>query len=84
MMKNLRPEKENIIKEKRNPFYTKKRTKLYCSYFGLLSQSNFWRKNYIEYDIKGDRNKTISNEEYLYLFRPYLKDIIDNLKKSDT
>ena len=31
-----------------------------------------------------DGNKTLSVEEYLNKIRPYLKDIINNLKKSDT
>ena len=34
--------------------------------------------------MKGDRNKTSSVEEYLDKVRPYLKDIINNLKKSHT
>ena len=36
---------------------------------------------YIEYVSNGDRNKTLSVEEYLSKFRPYLRDIINNLKK---
>ena len=39
--------------------------------------------NYIEYESNGERNKTLSVEEYLNKIRPYLKDIINNLKKSD-
>ena len=31
-----------------------------------------------------DRNKTLPVEECLNKIRPYLKDIINNLKKSDT
>ena len=31
-----------------------------------------------------NRNKTLSVEEYFKKIRPYLKDIINNLKKSDT
>ena len=46
--------------------------------------SNFWSNNYIEYKSNGDRNKTLSVEEYLNKIRPYFKDIINNLKKSDT
>ena len=46
--------------------------------------SNFWSKNYIECKSNDDRNKTLSVEEYLNKIRPYLKDIINNLKKSDT
>ena len=46
--------------------------------------SNFWSSNYIEYKSDGDRNKTLSGEEYVSKVRPYLKDIINNLKTSDT
>ena len=42
------------------------------------------KSNYIEYDSSGDRNKILSAEEYLNKIRSYLKDIINNLKKSDT
>ena len=41
----------------------------------------FWSKNYIEYESKSDRNKTLSDEKYFNKIRPYLKDIINNLKK---
>ena len=44
--------------------------------------SNFWNKNYIEYESDGDRTKTLSVEEYPNKTRPYLKDIINNLKNS--
>ena len=40
--------------------------------------------NYIEYESIDDRNKTLSVEECLNEIIPYLKDIINNLKKSDT
>ena len=46
--------------------------------------SNFWSSNYIEQECSGDRNKTLSVEEYLYKISPYLKVIINNLKMSDT
>ena len=46
--------------------------------------SNFWSNNYIEYKSNGDRNKTPSVEEYLNKIRPYFKDIINNIKTSDT
>ena len=42
---------------------------------------NFWSNNYIEYV---DSNKKLSAQEYVNKFTLYLKDIIDNLKKSDT
>ena len=44
--------------------------------------SKFWSNNYIEYESNGDRNKTLSVEEYLNKLRPYFKDI-NNFKKSD-
>ena len=46
--------------------------------------SNFWSNNYVEYESKGDRNKTLSVNEYLNRIRTYLKDTINNPKKSDT
>ena len=44
----------------------------------------FRSRNYIEYESNGDRNKTLSIEEYLEKVWPYLKDIINDLKNSDT
>ena len=46
--------------------------------------NNFWSNNYIEHESNSDRNKTLSVEEYLNKIRPYLKDIINDLKKSET
>ena len=34
---------------------------------------NFWSNNYIEYESNGDRNKTLSAEEYLNKIRLYSK-----------
>ena len=47
--------------------------------------SNFW-SNFcnIKYESNGNGNKTLSVEEYLHKISPYLKDIINNLEKSDT
>ena len=41
---------------------------------------NFWSNYYIEYKSNCDRNKTLSVQEYVNKVRPYLKDIINNLK----
>ena len=38
----------------------------------------------MEYKNNGGRNKTLSLEEYLNEISPYLKDIKNNLKQSDT
>ena len=45
--------------------------------------SNLRSNNHIKYKSKGNR-KILSVEEYLNKIRPYLKGIINNLKKSDT
>ena len=42
---------------------------------------NFRSNNYIAYKCNGGRNKTLSVKEYPNKIRPYLKDIINNLKK---
>ena len=44
--------------------------------------NHFQKNKYIEYKSQGDR-KTLQ-EEYLNKIKPYLKDIINDLKKSDT
>ena len=43
-----------------------------------------WRNNYTEYESNDDRNKTLSVEEYLNEISPYLRYIINNLKKLST
>ena len=95
-MKNLRPEEENIIKDIRNVFRQKKENKAIKdrilrdikshveykeeNYYIPLRINNFLSNNYIEYKSNGDKNKTLSVEEYLTKVSPYLKEI----KKSDT
>ena len=54
-----------------------------ANYYKLVRVSNFWSNNYSEYQRSGDRNKTLLVEEYLNKIRPYLKNIINNLKKSN-
>ena len=52
--------------------------------YKLVRVSNFWSNNYIEYESNGNINKTLSiEEEYLNKIRPYSKDTINKLKKSD-
>ena len=54
------------------------------NYYKPVRVCNFWSKNYIEHKSNSDKNKTLSVEEYLNKIRPYLKEIINNLKTSDT
>ena len=43
---------------------------------------SFQSNSYIEYESNGDRNKTLSVKDYHSKIRPYVKDIINDLKKS--
>ena len=45
--------------------------------------SNFQNNNYNEYESNGKRNKNLSLEEYLNKIKPYFRDIIIGLQKSD-
>ena len=67
-----------ILRDIRNLFEHKK------NYYKPVSVGNFWSNNQIDYESKGDRNKTLLVKEYLNKIRLYLKDIINNLKKYDT
>ena len=49
-----------------------------------MGVGNFSSNKNLEYGSNGDRNKPLSVEEHFNKIRPYLKDIISNLKKSDT
>ena len=95
-MKNLRPEEENIIKNIGNLFRLEKETKgikdkiltdlknLFEEYHKPVRVNNFWSSSYIKYKSNSDRYQTLSVEEYLDKIRPYLNDIINDLKKSAT
>ena len=54
------------------------------NYYKPVRLNNFWSNNYIEYKSNGNKNRIISVKEYLDKIRPYLKDIINDLKKPDT
>ena len=52
-------------------------------YYKRVIVNNFWTNKYSEYKTKGIK-KTLSVEEYVNKIKPYLRDIINDLKKSDT
>ena len=52
------------------------------NYYKSVRVSNFWSSNYFECESNDDRNKTLSVEECCNKSKPYLKHIINNLKKS--
>ena len=46
-----------------------------------LFEKRFYSNNYIRFESNGDRNKTLSIEEYFEEVIPYLKYIVNDLKK---
>ena len=68
-----------MVGDIRNLFGQKKE-----DYYRPVRVGNCWSRNYIEYESNNDKTKTLSIREYLNKIRPSLKDIINNLKKSDT
>ena len=54
------------------------------TYYKTVRVNNVQSNNYTEYKCNGDKNKVLSVEEHLNKIRPYLKGILNNLKKSDT
>ena len=67
--------KDKIIRHIKTLFESDKE-----SYYKLGSIGNGFDSNYIEYESNGDKNKTLSTEEYLDKIRPYLSNTINNLK----
>ena len=53
-------------------------------YYKPVRAGNFRNNSYIEYESNGDKHKALSIKECLNQIKPYLKNIINNLKKSDT
>ena len=72
--------KDWILRDIWNPFEHGKEE----NYYKQVTESDFWSKSYIEYESNSDRNKKLSVEEHLDKIITYLKDIINNLRKSDT
>ena len=67
--------KERIIKDIRNLFEYEE-----DSYYKPLTAANFCSNNYTECESNGDTSKTLSVKEYLTKIRPYLKNVINDLK----
>ena len=72
--------KDRILRDIKNLFEWEEEKENYNKPIRL---NNFWSNNYIEYESNGDRNKTLSVEEYLNEIRSYLKDITNNPQKSN-
>ena len=73
--------KDRMLRNIKNLFEHEKEEE---NYYKPVRVSNFWSSNYIEYKSNSDKNEALSVEECLNKISLYLKDIINNLKKSDT
>ena len=75
----------NTAKYIRNPFRLKViKIEEEKNYYKPLTVDKVWSIIFIGYESKGDRKKPLSLEEYPNKFTPYLKDIINDLTKSDS
>ena len=50
-------------------------------YKPVLVKSSF-KKNYKQYETRGDKGKKLSVKQYLYLIMPYLNDLINEQKNN--
>ena len=67
--------KDKIIGDIRTLFESDKE-----DYYEPVRIGNAFRSNNIKYESNGDKDKTLPIEEYLNEIRPYLSNIINNLK----
>ena len=51
-------------------------------YYKPARVGNFWNNNYTEYQSNRDKDKTLSFGKYVNKIRPYLKSIINDIKKT--
>ena len=78
--KETKATKDRILRDIKSLFEYEKEEE---NYYRPVTVSNFWSNSYIHYKNNGDRNKTLLFEEHLNKIKPYLKDITNNLKKSN-
>ena len=53
-------------------------------YDKAIRVSNFYSNNYVQYESNGDKDKNLSFKKELNKLKPHLKEIRDDLEKSDT
>ena len=80
LKKETKAIKDRILWDIKNLFKHEKEEE---NYYQPVRVSNFCGNNYIQYKSNGDKNKILSVEEYRNEISSYLKDILNNLKKSD-
>ena len=49
-------------------------------YYKPVNTKGAFNGNYIEYESRGDKEKNLSPQEYLDIIRPYLRDMINNIR----
>ena len=74
--KETKAVKDRILRNIKNLFEHEEKE----NHYKLIAYVIFRTQNYIEYEVNGDGTKALSAEEYLSKPRPYLKDIINNIK----
>ena len=77
MEKETKSIKDKVISDIRNIF---EQGGDHCK---TIRNGNFYSNNYEENESNGDRESNLSIEEYFIKVKPYLKDIIIDLQKSD-
>ena len=73
--------KDIVLRNIKNLFEYEKEEENYCK---PIRVNNFWSDNYIEYKGRANKNRILLIEEYVKKIRPYLRDIVDDLKQCDT
>ena len=79
--KEIKEIKDIILRDIKNIFEYEKEEE---NYYKPLRVNNVWSNDYIEYKNNGYKNRILSVEEYPDKIRPYLKDIINDLKRPGT
>ena len=67
-----------ILRDINSPFEHEKKKEISYEPVKVI---NFWSNNYIEYKSNGDKDRILSVEEFLDKIRPYLRDIINDIKQ---
>ena len=81
LKKEIKEIKDIILRDIKNIFEYEKEEE---NYYKPLRVNNVWSNDYIEYKNNGYKNRILSVEEYPDKIRPYLKDIINDLKRPGT
>ena len=77
LKKKVKGVKDIVLKNIKDLFGYKKEEE---NYYQPVRVNNFSTNHYIEYKSNGDKNRILSAEEYLDKIRPYLRDIMNDIK----